>query len=77
MSEHYFIVKYSIENGWEWDTDEEDARFGSRVYLSETDEWVASDSSPQVWEIDTHASEALNQALRIINQVEGKGLASE
>ena len=74
MSEHFFIVKYTPENGWEWDTDEEEQRFGARVYLPETNEWVASDSDPVIHERDTYASDALLQGLRLINQVEGEGV---
>lgn len=77
MSAHYFVVKYTPENGWEWDTDEEDQRFGKRVYLPESGEWVSSDSSPSVWRTDTHASDSLLQSLRIMNQVEGKGIGSD
>ena len=27
MIEHHFIIKYSKEGGWEWDTDTEEARY--------------------------------------------------
>lgn len=38
--EHHFIVKYSTENGWEFDTDSEEVRFpDGTVWNSETDEW--------------------------------------
>ena len=41
MKEHHFIVKYSKENGWSWDTDTEQNVFedGMCVFNLETIEW--------------------------------------
>jgi hypothetical protein len=40
MKEHYFIVKYSKEKGWEWDTDSEANRFPDGTVLdTNSDSW--------------------------------------
>lgn len=40
MIEHHFIIKYSKENGWEWDTDSEAIRYSDgTVWNSESNEW--------------------------------------
>ena len=40
MIEHHFIIKYSKEEGWEWDTDTEEARYpNGTVFNDETKEW--------------------------------------
>lgn len=40
MIEHHFIIKYSKEEGWEWDTDTEEARYpDGTVFNDDTEEW--------------------------------------
>jgi hypothetical protein len=40
MIEHHYIIKYSKEGGWEWDTDTEEARYpDGTVFNDETEEW--------------------------------------
>jgi hypothetical protein len=40
MIEHHYIIKYSKEEGWEWDTDTEEARYpNGTVFNDETEEW--------------------------------------
>ena len=41
MIEHHFIIKYSKEGGWEWDTDTEEARYpDGTVWNEEAQEWT-------------------------------------
>lgn len=35
MIEHHFIIKYSKENGWEWDTDSEELRYSDGTVWDE------------------------------------------
>ena len=40
MIEHHFIIKYSKEGGWEWDTDTEEALYPDGTVLNtEKAEW--------------------------------------
>jgi hypothetical protein len=40
MIEHYFILKYSKAEGWEWDTDSEEIRYSDgTVWNEQTQEW--------------------------------------
>lgn len=40
MIEHHYIIKYSKEGGWEWDTDTEEARYpNGTVFNDKTQEW--------------------------------------
>jgi len=40
MIEHYFIIKYSKAEGWEWDTDTEEALYPDGTVLdTERAEW--------------------------------------
>ena len=40
MIEHYFIIKYSKADGWEWDTDTEEALYPDGTVLdTEKAEW--------------------------------------
>ena len=40
MIEHHYIIKYSKEGGWEWDTDTEEARYpDGTVFNDESQEW--------------------------------------
>ena len=40
MIEHHFIIKYSKERGWEWDTDTEEARYpDGTVWDTEGESW--------------------------------------
>lgn len=40
MIEHHYIIKYSKEGGWEWDTDTEEDRYpNGTVFNDETEEW--------------------------------------
>jgi hypothetical protein len=40
MIEHHFIIKYSKEGGWEWDTDSEELRYSDgTVWNEQTQEW--------------------------------------
>jgi len=41
MIEHYFIIKYSKEGGWEWDTDSEELRYSDgTVWNEQAQEWT-------------------------------------
>ena len=40
MIEHHFIVKYSKEEGWSWDTDSEELRYSDgTVWDTEGESW--------------------------------------
>lgn len=40
MIEHHFIVKYSKEEGWSWDTDSEEPRYpDGTVWDTEKESW--------------------------------------
>jgi hypothetical protein len=40
MIEHHFIVKYSKEGGWEWDTESEEPRYpDGTVWDTEGESW--------------------------------------
>ena len=40
MKEHHFIIKYSKDKGWEWDTDSEEPRYpDGTVYDTESESW--------------------------------------
>ena len=40
MKEHHFIIKYSKDKGWEWDTDSEEARYpDGTVWDSDSNGW--------------------------------------
>ena len=67
--EHHFIVKYSTENGWEWDTDSEAVRYDSRtVWNSETEEWsIAYEGDGEYLDGDDIIGEQLGAALQIMN----------
>lgn len=73
MSEHYFVVKFSTENGWEWDTETETAHFPDGTIYSEKEGWRKSGDlyNTPIYDNDETLSENLGQAMRIMNQVAG------
>jgi hypothetical protein len=75
--EHHFIVKYSTQNGWEWDTDSEAARYeGGTVWNSETDTWSSGyegwndeEGEAKYVDNDDTIGETLGSALQLMNGV--------
>lgn len=66
-SEHHFIVRYTEQEGWVWDTETENARFGRCIYLPTTEAWVNSSYSEEINRIDTEASEQLGKLIHTMN----------
>ena len=73
MNEHYFVVKFSTENGWEWDTETESANFPDGTIYSKEEGWRKSGNlfGLPVYDDDETLSENLGQAMKIMNQVAG------
>lgn len=69
--EHHFIVKYSTENGWEWDTDSEEARYDEgTVWNSETDTWSSGYAGEGEYvDNDDTIGDTLSSALQLMNGV--------
>jgi hypothetical protein len=77
MKEHIFIIKYTNENGWEWDVDTEVSRFDDgTIYDTETQEWKPAHlGEGEYVDNDDEVSEQLSSMLQIANESMGKGMA--
>lgn len=71
MSDHYFVVKYNDETGWEWDTETESAHFSEGTIYTDG-KWVRSGdlfggNQHKLYDIDEQASEQLGRAMQVMN----------
>jgi hypothetical protein len=65
-TEHHFIVKYVSGMGWMWDIASEEVRFPEgTVWTGE--EWVISDSSPEINKFDREVCEQLMRSIDVMN----------
>lgn len=77
MIEHIFVIKYTNENGWEWNTDTESARFDDgTIYDTEQDKWLpAHTGEGEYVDNDDEVGEKMASMLQIMNESMGLGLA--
>jgi hypothetical protein len=71
MKEHIFIIKYTNENGWEWDTDTESVCFDNgTIYDTETEKWTPAHlGEGEYVDNDDEISEKLGSILQLANEV--------
>lgn len=69
MKEHIFVIKYTNENGWEWDVDTETVHFDNgTIYDTETEEWVPAHAGEGEYiDNDDEVSDTLGAMLRLAN----------
>jgi hypothetical protein len=75
MIEHTFVIKYSNENGWEWDVDTESVRFDEgTIYYTDTEDWVPAHlGEGEYVDNDDEIGEQLASILQIANDAKGRG----
>jgi hypothetical protein len=75
MIEHTFVIKYSNENGWEWDVDTEAAHFtDGTIYDTEAQEWKPAHlGEGEYIDSDDEIGEQLVSILQIANDARGRG----
>lgn len=68
--EHHFILKFSNENGWEWDTETEEALYlNGTVWNSETKEWFNGYlGEGEYLDNDDTIGETLGKAIQLMNE---------
>ena len=73
MIEHTFVIKYSTESGWEWDTDTEAAHFtDGTIYDTEAGEWQPAHlGEGEYIDNDDEIGEQLVSILAIANDARG------
>jgi hypothetical protein len=73
MIEHTFVIKYSNDNGWEWDVDTEAAHFDDgTIYDTEKEEWTPAHlGEGEYVDNDDEISEQLASILAIANAARG------
>ena len=76
MIEHTFVIKYSNEGGWEWDTDTEAAHFtDGTIYDTEAGEWQPAHlGEGEYIDNDDDVSDQLSAILQIANEAKGVGV---
>jgi hypothetical protein len=74
MIEHTFVIKYSNENGWEWDVDTESVRFDEgTIYYTDTEDWVPAHlGEGEYVDNDDEIGEQLVSILQIANDARGR-----
>ena len=74
MIEHTFVIKYSNENGWEWDIDTESVRFDEgTIYYTDTEDWVPAHlGEGEYVDNDDEIGEQLVSILQIANDARGR-----
>jgi hypothetical protein len=73
MKEHLFIVKYTNENGWEWDVDTEAVRLDDgTIYDTEKQEWQPAYLDGEYADNDDVVGEQLVSILAIANSARGQ-----
>ena len=75
MIEHTFVIKYSNENGWEWDVDTESVRVDEgTIYYTDTEDWVPAHlGEGEYVDNDDEIGEQLASILQIANDARGRG----
>ena len=72
MKEHLFIIKYTNEKGWEWDTDTEAVRLDDgTIYDTETQQWEPAYLDGEYADNDDEIGEQLGAILAIANSARG------
>ena len=73
MIEHTFVIKYSTENGWEWDVDTEAAHFtDGTIYDTEAGEWQPAHlGEGEYIDNDDEIGEQLVSILAVANSAKG------
>jgi|688.fasta_scaffold486679_6 hypothetical protein len=73
MIEHTFVIKYTSEGGWEWDTDTEAAHFtDGTIYDTEAGEWQPAHlGEGEYIDNDDEIGEQLVSILAIANDAKG------
>ena len=75
MKEHLFIIKYTNENGWEWDVDTEAVRLDDgTIYDTETQQWEPAYLDGEYADNDDEIGEKLGAMLQIANDAKRMGL---
>ena len=70
MKEHIFVIKYTNQRGWEWDTDLEVRFDDGTIYDTETGEWQpAHKGEGEYVDNDDAISERLASMLELANGV--------
>ena len=70
MKEHIFVIKYTNENGWEWDTDLEVRFDDGTIYDTETGDWTPAHlGEGEYVDNDDEISEKLGSILQLANEV--------
>jgi hypothetical protein len=70
MIEHFFVIKYSNESGWEWDTEVEGAHFSDgTTYDTKEDTWLPSWQGEEEGYVDDddEVGEKLGYMLKVMN----------
>lgn len=71
MKEHIFVIKYTNENGWEWDTDLDERFDDGTIYDTQTQEWLpAYAGEGEYVDNDDLVGEKLMSILEIANGVQ-------
>jgi hypothetical protein len=71
MKEHIFVIKYTNENGWEWDTDLEVRFDDGTIYDTEAGEWQPAHEGEGVYvDNDDEIGERLVSMLKLANGVQ-------
>ena len=76
MIEHHFIIKYSKEGGWEWDTDTEEVRYPDGTVFNDVSEewssgyigWSEEKGEGEYLDDDDFIGQQLNALLEIANK---------
>ena len=69
MKEHIFVIKYTNEKGWEWDTDTEASHFDDgTIYDRDTQQWEPAYLDGEYADNDDEVGEKLATMLQIANE---------
>jgi hypothetical protein len=70
MIEHIFVIKYTNENGWEWDVETESAHFDDgTIYDTEKEKWFPAHEGEGVYvDNDDEVGEKMGAMLQIMNE---------
>jgi hypothetical protein len=71
MKEHIFVIKYTNENGWQWDTDLEVRFDDGTIYDTEKQEWQPAYLDGEYADNDDVVGEQLASILAIANDARG------
>ena len=72
MKEHVFVIKYTSDKGWEWDTDTEASHFDDgTIYDRDTQQWEPAYLDGEYADNDDEVGEQLVSILAIANEARG------